>query len=284
MDHNNITCEGSLDDQIVSVSKATIDRILKCDRPCDALALYMFYCYTCKWQKTNVVRATTDYAMEAMGCGEDRVRLAKKELKNLGLVEDVRRVGESNRLEGWFIQVHFLISQKREVHPPEKAEGGNSDHKCFKTGTEKCFKIVKTIPTLSPETNKEPELFPSTTISGVEDPTQAERSTVAAKIQPRSASALVRARYRLCRMFGRKTSSPWSKKEEAGLKVVAEECESDWILLEEYYSHRGEDKIFCRKSIITLLNNWSNDVGWARDWKAGGNQEDMSKHMQGMIG
>jgi len=68
-------------------------------------------------------------------------------------------------------------------------------------------------------------------------------------------------------MFNRKPSLVWSAKEEAALKKVMDTDEEDWLLLEDYYKHEGENLVFLRTGIITLLNNWSNDIGWAMKWR-----------------
>ena len=70
-------------------------------------------------------------------------------------------------------------------------------------------------------------------------------------------------------MFGRKTSTPWSKKEDAALLPLLATDEEDMLLLEGYYAKRGEHNVFCRENLVTLLNNWANDIDRARTHFAG---------------
>lgn len=105
-----VSVDYELNKEIITVTKATVDRILKSGNPADALALYMFYAYTAKWQETNSAFATTEYSKTGLGWGRDRMRNAKKTLIALGLIENVRRTHpETGRILGWYIKVKYLI-------------------------------------------------------------------------------------------------------------------------------------------------------------------------------
>lgn len=139
-------------------------------------------------------------------------------------------------------------------------------------------------PTIHQTVIEYPDLNPSTTASGEAKPKA--KSIVGnggGSLVTRKMSELAKARYRLCRMFNRKPSLPWSAKEEAALKKVVGTDEADWLALEEYYRHRGEDGFYCRTSIITLLNNWGNDITRAHGGMASPkhNEEDLSRYMAG---
>lgn len=85
-------------------------------------------------------------------------------------------------------------------------------------------------------------------------------------------------------MWGRKTSLPWSAKEEAALRKIANTDEEDWLLLEEFYSHAGEEGYYCRKNMITMLNNWAGEIHKAKGGKSVGpkeEEEDLSRFMTG---
>ncbi len=97
-----------LDKEIISVTKTTIDRILKEKNP-DVLSLYMFYAYTGKWQSTNSVFCTTEYAKKGLNLGRFRMTNAKKTLLELGLIEDVTRKDDDGRISGHYIKVNYVI-------------------------------------------------------------------------------------------------------------------------------------------------------------------------------
>ena len=124
----------------------------------------------------------------------------------------------------------------------------------------------------------------STTDSGEAEPkAQSIVDTVPASLITRTQSELAKSRYRLCRMFNRKTSLPWSAKEETALRKIVGTDEEDWLALEEYYKHKGEDVFYCRTAIITLLNNWGQDITKAHEsfGRAKPQEEDLSRFMVG---
>jgi hypothetical protein len=105
-----VSVDYELGKEIIAVTKATVDRILKSDNPADALALYMFYAYTAKWQETNSAYATTQYSKKGLDWGRDRMKNAKKTLMDLGLIKNVRRTHpETGRVLGWYIKVNYLM-------------------------------------------------------------------------------------------------------------------------------------------------------------------------------
>ena len=93
---------------IVGTPKATFDRLLKTEFQADVIAVYLFYCYTGKWQKTNKTFSTTGYVAKGLGLTELRVRRAKKTLKSLDLIEDVQSRDEHNKITGWYIHVKHI--------------------------------------------------------------------------------------------------------------------------------------------------------------------------------
>lgn len=102
-----------IEDSLIILTKPTIDRLLKEDNCAELIALYTFYYYTAKWQKTNQPRCTTAYTAKALHWKEDKVRRHKKKLVELGLIEDtIQRNKETNKISGHFITVKFVIKQK----------------------------------------------------------------------------------------------------------------------------------------------------------------------------
>ena len=94
----------------IVLSKALLDLLLKESDGDNLIALYVFYYYTAKWQKTNQPKATTTYVMKGLGWGEDRVLRIKGRLKELNLVKDVIQRDSNGKIMGYFIKVNFIWS------------------------------------------------------------------------------------------------------------------------------------------------------------------------------
>jgi hypothetical protein len=106
------------------IPKATMDRILKVGGKnimCDAIALYVFYYHTAKWQGQTNAKCTVSYAANGLGITEERIRRAKALLIELGLVSEFTRKNESGQVIGWYVTVNFI-----QNHPTEKPQGGKS--------------------------------------------------------------------------------------------------------------------------------------------------------------
>ncbi|MHA1395984.1 MAG: hypothetical protein ACTSRZ_20975 [Promethearchaeota archaeon] len=126
----------SIEEEPIVISKATLDILLKQENPGDLIALYTFYYYTAKWQKTNRPKSTTYYTAKGLNWSEDRVRKRKNILKQLKLIEDIETRGEGNRITGHYIHVKFIWDKQNfhtpdfpecgDIHPPGFPECGNS--------------------------------------------------------------------------------------------------------------------------------------------------------------
>jgi len=109
-------------DLIVAIPKATMDRLLKTEHPGDSLALYSFYCYTGKWQKTNQPKCTVKYIAKGMKWSVEKVRKIKAILKTLSLIEDYPQK-TNGKITNWYTKITYIMGS----HPTEFPEGGN-DH------------------------------------------------------------------------------------------------------------------------------------------------------------
>jgi hypothetical protein len=113
--------EGHIDmmdiaNELVVIPKAVIDIFLKSDEPADLISLYTFYYHTAKWQRTNRIKATTGYCAKGLHWGEDRVRRAKKQLIDIGLVYDVRTIDkDTHKASGWYIQITYIMKNSNVV-------------------------------------------------------------------------------------------------------------------------------------------------------------------------
>ena len=123
---------GSIEDHLIGITKPSIDRMLKTDNPADCIALYTFYCYVRKWQNNSAPKATSEFAMNAMKWGRERFSKAKSKLIELGLIEDIQRFDDKNRVVGWYIGVKF--AQAATLATFDKVKIPDSHHTGFPQG------------------------------------------------------------------------------------------------------------------------------------------------------
>lgn len=107
----------SLEDEPIVFSKHLIDTLLKYGKHFSNLfALYGFYYYTAKWQKTNQPKATANYVAQGIGWNVDKVRQIKGMLKEIGLIENIIEKDKRNKITGHYVKVNFIWS-KHNSHP-----------------------------------------------------------------------------------------------------------------------------------------------------------------------
>jgi len=76
-------------DQIIIIHKSIMDLFLRQEDPEELIALYLFYYYTAKWQKTNQPKCTTEYVAGGLRWGIQKVQKVKSRLIHLGLIQDI---------------------------------------------------------------------------------------------------------------------------------------------------------------------------------------------------
>ena len=116
----------SIENELIILTKQTIDIFLKSDSPGDLLALYSFYYYTAKWQGTNQPKCTTSYAARGLKWSEAKVRKAKRDLMSLGLIEDIVSKGADGKITSHYIRLRYIIKQSTlaNLHTDEMPQGG----------------------------------------------------------------------------------------------------------------------------------------------------------------
>lgn len=113
----------------IVLSKPTLDLFLRQNNPGDLIALYTFYYYTAKWQRTNQPRCTEKYVMKGLKWGRDKLRKTKKQLKDFGLIEDLAAKDEkTGRVKSHYIAVSFIWTKEKvdQIHTTENPTGGLS--------------------------------------------------------------------------------------------------------------------------------------------------------------
>ena len=115
-----------IENELIIITKQTFDAFLRSDFPADLIALYNFYYYTAKWQETNQPKCTTGYTAEGLKWSEAKVRRAKKELMQLGLVEDVQQK-VNGKVTGCFIKLNYILKQETVHHPSDFSQCGEEE-------------------------------------------------------------------------------------------------------------------------------------------------------------
>jgi len=126
-----------IENELVILSKQTIDLFLKQKNATDCIALYIFYYYTAKWQKTNQIKCSSKYVAKGLKKSKEWVIRIKKILMDLNLVEDVKVRGATGKITGWYIKINYIWKNetvKEVIHCTENPEGGEG-HRVESTDT-----------------------------------------------------------------------------------------------------------------------------------------------------
>ncbi len=79
----------------------------------DAFALYFKLLKQSRMQQTNITYSLNSFLKNGLGWGDDRLKNAKKILKELGLVDDVVVRNDRWIIEGHYIRVNYLIDENK---------------------------------------------------------------------------------------------------------------------------------------------------------------------------
>lgn len=112
-------------DDLLILNKMTIDTLFRLDNCADCIALYVFYYKTAKWQKTNTIKANDLYVKKSLKWGAEKIKRTKAILKENGLINIIQRRKEG-KIEGWYIEVSYLVTQKRVDEIKIKVEESNN--------------------------------------------------------------------------------------------------------------------------------------------------------------
>lgn len=102
-----------IENQLVILTKQTLDVFLRQENAAELIALYTFYYYTAKWQQTNQPKCTTDYVAKALHWKRNKVCRVKKQLVEFGLIEDVRIVDHvTKKVQGYYIKMNYIFKKE----------------------------------------------------------------------------------------------------------------------------------------------------------------------------
>lgn len=108
---NNVNFD--IDDEPMVFSKPLSDYLLSQPKAGNLIALYYFYYYTAKWQKTNQPKATTEYVAQGLGWTADSVRKFKSRLIDLKLITNIVQKSEDGKIIGHFIKLNFIWTKEK---------------------------------------------------------------------------------------------------------------------------------------------------------------------------
>ncbi|MEK7564346.1 MAG: hypothetical protein AAB510_02145 [Patescibacteria group bacterium] len=100
------------ENELVILSKQTLDLFLGQANPADLIAVYVFYYYTAKWQGTNQALATDRYVMKGLHIGQAKLNKAQKFLFRKKIVERVNTRDKNGRITGWYIKLNYIWKNK----------------------------------------------------------------------------------------------------------------------------------------------------------------------------
>lgn len=100
-------------DNLLVLSKNTIENIFKLENSADCVALYLLYYKTAKWQKTDTIKANDSYVQKSLKWGRDKTLRTKQALKDNGLIEIIQR-RNNGKIDGWFIRIHYIVSKNEQ--------------------------------------------------------------------------------------------------------------------------------------------------------------------------
>ena len=140
--------EYDVHEEPLALSRAVMNILLADEKPGDAIALFVFYYHTAKWQESVAAHATISYCAVGLGWGEKKVRTTKQRLMDVNLIEArTRRDPKTKQILAHYIFLNF----KTKSHPGRKPQGGKV--------TGKYKERVKTLGVLPPGTDADFELF-----------------------------------------------------------------------------------------------------------------------------
>ena len=118
----------SIEEEPIVLSKHLLDTLLEEKNPAELIALYCFYYYTAKWQKTNQPKATTEYTSKGLSWSMEKVRKIKHKLVQLKLIEDkIYKNKNTGKVQGHYIKVYFICSKNHTMDFPEGGESHTMD-------------------------------------------------------------------------------------------------------------------------------------------------------------
>jgi len=138
-----------IQDEPIVFSKYLFDTFLEQDNPSDCIALYSFYYYTAKWQRTNQVRATVSYVQKGLKWSIERVRKVRQILLDLNLIEDMQERANGREFAERYVRINFIWckdSVLRDLRTTEKAYYAKPSTNALSVSKGNALSVSKEIP------------------------------------------------------------------------------------------------------------------------------------------
>lgn len=117
------------DQEPAVISKPLSDLLLKQSNPAELMALYWFYYYTAKWQKTNQPQATNSYVASGLHWSCNRVSKVGKRLEELGLIKKIAYwCPDKKHITGHYVKVYFLWGRDNTEKATHKESNSVVNH------------------------------------------------------------------------------------------------------------------------------------------------------------
>jgi uncharacterized phage protein (TIGR02220 family) len=107
---------GFIENNLIILTKPTLDKFLKENNPAELIALYTFYYYTAKWQNTNQAYCTDKYTQKGLKWGYDKFLKTKKKLIDFGLISQVIKRDEFGKITGYYIKMNYIFKEDTVSH------------------------------------------------------------------------------------------------------------------------------------------------------------------------
>lgn len=130
-----------IENSLVILTKQTLDIFLRQKNPSELIALYTFYYYTAKWQQTNQIKCTSSYVAKGLHWRRNKVIKVRKQLLEMGLIEDIRRVdAKTRKFVGYYVKMNYVFKQstlekyaQKESQCIQNADTENDAHSVSET-------------------------------------------------------------------------------------------------------------------------------------------------------
>ncbi len=105
-----------IEDNIIIISKQTLDKFLEQDKPSDLIGLYIFYYYTAKWQQTNIIKCSNGYVAKGLHWRGEKVIKNKKKLISIGLIENKQTKNKKGQITGWYVKMNYIWKKENIIN------------------------------------------------------------------------------------------------------------------------------------------------------------------------
>ena len=120
----------SLDKEPFTIPMAAIHMLLRQEHSADLIALYTFYYYTARWQKTDQIKASNSFVKNALRWGNTKLTKTKKSLLDLQMIIPIVKKDFTNNVNGHYVKINLKGPFYHQNS--QKPQCGKWEYKCFK--------------------------------------------------------------------------------------------------------------------------------------------------------